>query len=282
MAVKLVIDSSSDIDSKEAEKLGITMLPIPITFGEEEFMDGENITREQFYEKLVKCNELPKTSMINVYRFEEVFKKHVNNGDDVVAIVLSSGLSGTFNAALTASENFKGRVFVVDSLSATAGIKILVEYALTLINEGKSAKEIYEILEKKKHKVKIVAMVDTLKFLKKGGRVSPLVAFTGELLGIKPMASLVNGKVEVIGKALGLKKAISFIKNEISKVGGIDFNMPFYTIYSGNDQTKINDFIINNSDFGECGIENVRKNCLGATIGTHVGPGVIGIAFFTK
>lgn len=282
MSVKLVIESSSDIDSKEAEALGITMLSVPITFGEEEFMDGVDINREQFYNRLVKCSDLPKTSMINAFRFEEAFKKLVDNGDEVVAIVLSSGLSGTCNAAKSASENFNGKVFVVDSLSATAGLKILIEYALKLIDEGKSAKEIYEILEEKKNKVQIRAMVDTLKYLKKGGRVSPLVAFAGELMGIKPMAALVEGKVEVIGKVIGLKKAINFINSEIEKVGGIDFDMPFYAIYSGNDKAKINNYINDNAQLWECGVENVRLNCIGATIGTHIGPGAIGIVFFSK
>lgn len=282
MSVKLVIESSSDIDSIEAQKLGITMLPVPISFGEEEFLDGVNITREEFYEKLVKCSNLPKTSMINSYRFEEVFQEIVSNGDEVVAIVLSSGLSGTCNAAKTAAENFKDKVFVVDSLSATAGIKLLIEYALTLISEGKSAKEIFEILEEKKNKLQIRAMVDTLKYLKKGGRVSPLVAFAGELMGIKPMVSVVDGKVEVIGKVIGLKKAINYINAEIEKIGGIDFEMPFYAIYSGIDQTKIDNYINDNAQIWECGVENVRKNCIGATIGTHVGPGAIGIAFFSK
>ena len=282
MSVKLVIESSGDIDSIEAQKLGITMLPIPIAFGEEEFLDGVDLTREQFYEKLVKCSNLPKTSMINSYRFEEVFQDLVSNGDEVVAIVLSSGLSGTCNAAKTAAENFKDKVFVVDSLSATAGIKLLIEYALTLIAEGKSAKEIFEILEEKKNKLQIRAMVDTLKYLKKGGRVSPLVAFAGELMGIKPMVAVVDGKVEVIGKVIGLKKAINYINAEIEKIGGIDFDMPFYAIYSGIDQTKIDNYINDNAQIWECGVENVRKNCIGATIGTHVGPGAIGIAFFSK
>ena len=282
MAVKLVIESSSDIDSKEAELLGVTMLPIPITFGEEEFMDGVNITREEFYQKLVKCSGLPKTSMINAFRFEEVFEKHVKNGDEVVAIVLSSGLSGTCNAAKTAAENFKDKVYVVDSLSATAGIKLLVEYALMLIKEGKTAEEIFNILEEKKNKLQVRAMVDTLKYLKKGGRVSPLVAFAGELMGIKPMVAVVDGKVEVIGKVIGLKKAIKYINTEVEKVGGIDFNMPFYALYSGNDQTKIDNYIAENAPMWDCGVENVRKNCIGATIGTHVGPGAIGIVFFSK
>ncbi len=282
MAIRLVIDSSSDIDSKEAEKLGIIMLPMSITFGNDEYLDGVDLNREEFYDKLVKCSELPKTSMINAYRFEEVFKECVDNGDEVIAIILSSGLSGTCNAAQTAATEFGDKVFVVDSLSATAGIKILVEYALKLINQGLSAKEIFEILEEKKQKIQIKAMVDTLKYLKKGGRVSPFVAFAGELMGIKPMATLLNGKVEVIGKVIGLKKAISFINEELEKVGGIDFDMPFYALYSGTDQTKIDNYINTNSQLWKCGKENVRKNCMGATIGTHVGPGAIGIAFFSK
>lgn len=282
MAVKLVIESSGDLNSIESQKLGISMLPIPITFDNEEYMDGENLTQEEFYDKLVKSHDLPKTSMINAFRFETAFQEHINNGDEVVAIILSSGLSGTYNAAKTAAENFKDKVFVVDSLSATAGIKILIEYALQLINKGKSAKEIFEILEEKKQKVQIRAMVDTLKFLKKGGRISPLVAFAGELMGIKPLIAVLNGKVEVIGKAIGLKKATSFINSEIAKCGGIDFDMPFYTIYSGNDQTKIDNYIKDNADLWECAIDKVRKNCIGATIGTHVGPGAIGIAFFSK
>lgn len=282
MAVKLVIESSGDFDAIDAQGLGMTMLPIPITFGTEEYMDGVDINREQLYDKLIKCSDLPKTSMINAYQFEEVFKKHVDNNDEVIAIILSSKLSGTCNAAQTAAENFKDKVFVVDSLSATAGIKILIEYALRLIEENKSAKEIFDLLEEKKNKIQVRAMVDTLKYLKKGGRVSPLLAFAGELMGIKPMAGLIDGKVEVIGKAIGLKKAVSFINSEINKVGGIDFNMPFYVLYSGNDQTKIDNYIQDNAELWECGADNVRKNCIGATIGTHVGPGAIGIAFFSK
>lgn len=282
MAVKLVIDSSADIDSASAQKLGITMLPISIMFGEEEFLDGVNITREEFYEKLAQCAELPKTSMINAFRFEEVFEKHVQNGDEVVAIILSSGLSGTCFAAKRAAEKYPDKVFVVDSLSASGGIKLLVEYALTLIKDGKTAKEIFDILEEKKHKIQIRAMVDTLKYLKKGGRISPLVAFTGELMGIKPMISVVNGKAEVIGKVIGLKKAVAYINKEIENVGGIDFDMPFYALYSGVDQTKIDNYIRDNAHMWNCDVADVRKNNIGATIGTHVGPGTIGLAFFSK
>ena len=282
MSVKLVIDSSSDITEAEAKELGITMLPMAITFGEEEFLDGVNLTSEAFYEKLVNSADLPKTSQINAFRFEEAFEKYVKAGDEVVAIVLSSKLSGTYNSALQGASNYEGKVYVVDSLNATAGERILVEYALRLVKEGKSAKEIFEILEEKKHKIQVRAMIDTLKFLKKGGRISAVAAFAGELMGLKPMAAVVDGKVEVVGKCLGLKKAIMFMNKDIERLGAIDFDMPFYVLYSGTDKDKADKYIQENSDLWECGIEKVRKDCIGATIGTHVGPGAIGVAFFSK
>ena len=167
-------------------------------------------------------------------------------------------------------------------MSATAGERILVEYALKLAAEGKSAKEIYDELEVKKNKVQIRAMIDTLKYLKKGGRISPFLAFAGELMGLKPMAAVINGKVEVVGKCLGLKKAVAFINADIQKLGGIDFSMPMLALYTGNDQSKIDKYIEENASLWECGANDVRKNCMGATIGTHIGPGAIGVAFFSK
>ena len=213
--VKLVIDSAADISAEMAQNLGVSMLPMSITFGDEEFLDGVNLLPNQFYDKLVSSVELPKTSQINAYGWEEEFKKHVDNGDEVVAITLSSKLSATYNSACQAAENFNGKVFVVDSLSATAGERILIEYALMLIKEGKSAKEIFSILEEKKKKVQIRAMIDTLKYLKKGGRISAVAAFAGELMGLKPMVAVIDGKVEVIGKCLGLKRAIPFMNKPV-------------------------------------------------------------------
>lgn len=282
MSVKIVVESSSDIDSVEASKLGIIMIPIPVSFGEEEYLDGVNLSREEFYDKLAQSPSLPKTSMINSYKFKEVFEEIVGNGDEVVAIMLSSNLSGTYNSAQKASEGLEDKVYVVDSLSATAGIKLLAEHALHLIASGKTAKEIFKILEDKKNKLQIYAMIDTLKYLKKGGRVSPLVAFAGELIGIKPMIAVLNGKVEIVGKVVGVRKAVSYLNAEVEKIGGIDFDMPFYMLYSGKDQTTIDKYISDNFQMWQCGIENVKKLCIGATIGTHVGPGGIGIAFFSK
>lgn len=284
MAVKLVIESSCDIEEKEAQELGVTILSIPITFETEEFYDGVDITKSEFYNKLAECTELPKTSQITAFRFEEVFEQHVKNGDEVVAIVLSSKLSATYNSAVQASEQFKDKVFVVDSLSATAGIRILIDYALRLIAENKSAKEIYDLLEEKKSKVQIRAMIDTLKYLKKGGRISPLLAFAGEMMGIKPMIAVIDGKVEVTGKSLGLKKAINLINKDIERLGGMDLDMPFYAIYSGTGEyeDRADKYIELNANLWGCEPSAIKKNCIGATIGTHIGHGAIGVVFFSK
>ena len=284
MAVKIVVDSSSDITEQEAQALGVTMLPIPINFGEEDYMDGVDITKAEFYDKLASCVELPKTSQISAYRFEEAFDAHVNNGDEVVAIVLSSKLSATCDNAINVSKKYNGKVYVVDSLSATAGMRILVDYALRLVNENKSAKEIYELLEEKKSKVQIRAMIDTLKYLKKGGRISPLLAFAGEMMGIKPMIAVIDGKVEVVGKTIGLKKGVNLINKDIERLGGMDLTMPHYVIYSGTGEFegRADKYIELNASSWGCDPKDPKKNCIGATIGTHIGHGAIGVVYFSK
>lgn len=284
MAVKIVVDSSSDITEVEANEMGIIMLPIPINFGGEDYFDGVDITKEEFYQKLSVCSDLPKTSQISAFRFEEVFEKCVSSGDEVVAIVLSSKLSSTCNSAMQAAEKFKDKVFVVDSLSATAGMRILVDYALQLVSENKSAKEIYEILEEKKSKVQIRAMIDTLKYLKKGGRISPLLAFAGEMMGIKPMIAVIDGKVEVVGKTLGLKKGVNLINKDIERLGGMDLSLPYYVIYTGTGEyeDRADKYIELNASTWGCDPKEIKKNCIGATIGTHIGHGAIGVVFFSK
>lgn len=284
MSVRIIVDSSSDISEAEAKALSVFMLPIPINFGKEDYLDGVDITKAEFYDKLAAADELPKTSQISAYRFEEVFNECVKAGDDAVAIVLSSKLSATCDNAFKAAEKFSGKVFVVDSLSATAGVRILVDYALRLVRENKSAEEIYRLLEEKKSKVQIRAMIDTLKYLKKGGRISPLLAFAGELMGIKPMIAVIDGKVEVVGRTLGLKKGVSLINKDIERLGGIDLDMPFYVVYSGTGEfeERANKYIeLNASEWG-CNPELIKKNCIGATIGTHIGHGAIGVVFFSK
>lgn len=281
MAVKIIVDSSSDISEIEAKQLGITMIPMVITFGEEEFYDGVNLLPDQFYDKLKASKDVPKTAQVTPYRFEEAFNEATKNGDEVVAIVLSSRLSGTYESAKAASEKFNGKVFVVDSLSATSGERVLVLYALELVKKGLSAKEIYDELEKNKNRIEIIAVIDTLEYLKKGGRVSSAVAFIGGMLNIKPLIRVIDGEVKMAGKAHGQKKAIETMKGTIRETGGIDYSMPHTVIWAGKDVSIAERFIENHKELWKEG-ETPENHVIASTIGTHVGPGALGVVYFRK
>ena len=282
MSVKLMIDSASDITQNEADKLGVILAPIEVRFKDEEFLDGIDLFPEDFYLKLENCEELPKTSLINSYRWEEYFSKATEDGSDVVVITLSSKLSGTYRAAMEASEKFGGKVFVVDSLNACTGERLLLLYALSLKEKGLSAKEIAAMVENVKPKVNILAMVDTLKYLKMGGRISATTAFVGEMLAIKPIIAIIGGEVKQVGKAMGVKKAFSFLKTFVENKGGVDFNKPYGIVWSGNQQGGLEKFMVDGKKIWEENGNDISKYIIGSTIGTHVGPGAVGIAFFEK
>lgn len=168
MAIKLVVDSASDYVEEEARGLGIELVPMEVRFEEECFLDGFNLSHKEFFEKLIESSDLPKTSQINEYVFEECFDRLTRGGDEVIAITLSSKLSGTYSSAEKAAKKFGGKVRVVDSLSASIGERILCQYAYRMIGEGKGIDEICQKLEESKSNIKVLALLDTLKYLKKG------------------------------------------------------------------------------------------------------------------
>ena len=283
MAIKLVVDSASDITQTEAESLGITMIPMSITFQDgKEYFDGVTLLPYQFYPLLEQTNEIPKTSQITSIRFKEIFNKLTANGDQVIAIVMSSKLSSTYNSALLAASKFDGSVVVVDSLNASVGEKILCLYALELIKQNKSLADIIEELNTLKHKVNFIAAVDTLKYLERGGRVSAAAAAIGTLLSIKPIIAVLEGKVEVIGKTVGSKKVAKLLNKLIAKSGTIDFTKPIIFVHSGLLKDNINKYINESMELWSEHLEQIPITILGNTIGTHVGPGAIGVTFFTK
>lgn len=280
--VKILIDSSSDIEEVEAKKLGVFMIPMVVTFGETDYLDGVNLSHREFFEKLVESDEFPKTSQINEYRFDEVFSSLTEDGSEVVVITLSSKLSGTYSSAVKASKKYNGKVFVVDSLNACVGERILIEYALRLAIEGLSAQNIVEKLEEKRKNVKVLALLGTLKYLRKGGRISSITAFTGELLSIKPVVSIVDGEVKVVGKAMGSKKGNNLLNQLVEKSGGIDFSLPFCVGYSGLSDEYLLKYIADSANIWNDNVDNIPEYMIGSTIGTHVGPGAIAVAFFSK
>lgn len=281
MATKIIIDSGSDITKEEAEKLGVIQLPIEVRLNGKDYLDGENLFAEEFYKQLEVCTELPKTSQITPLRYQEIFDSIVNNGDEAVVICLSSKLSNTYNNARMTAENYDGKIIAVDSLNAFIGQRALCYYALELLKKGYNAKKIADKLEEKKGKVKLHAVIDTLKYLKMGGRLSSASAFIGSLLSIKPLIGVIEGEVRTIGKAVGFKKGNKMVV-DFCKKSDIDNDMPILIGYSGNDKGNIESFTneINSSlnmsfDFNEA-------YCMGSTIGSHIGPGAVAICYFEK
>lgn len=282
MAVKLLVDSSSDVTMEEAKELGIEMIPMTITFGDEMYSDGVDISKREFFEKLIESDELPKTSQINMFQFEERFKEMTADGSEVVAITISSKLSGTYSNAVQAAEGFGGKVFVVDSLNACIGERILLQYAVRMLKDGVSAKEMVERLNEGKHHIKLMALLGTLEYLQKGGRISAATAISGEILHIKPVISIVEGEVKMVGKAMGSKKGSNLLTQMIDKSGGIDFEMPYVAAYSGLEDSLLQKYLQDSAHLWKDSIDEVPSYCIGSTIGTHIGPGAIAVAYFSK
>ena len=278
MSVKFIIDSASDILPEEAKALGVTHIPLQVLFGEQIYDDAVTLSHEEFYEKLAASKDLPTTSQIVPAAFDECYKKLVDEGHEVVAITISSKLSGTYQSAVIAAEDYEGKVFVVDSLSATIGERVLLQRGLELAAQGLSAAEIAQTLDEEKTKIRVVAMIDTLEYLKKGGRISATVALAGGLLAIKPAIEVKDGEVAMAGTARGTQKCHALLQELIDKYGGVNFSKPVAFVYSGNDDTPVKNFIAATPELQDKGDLPIRS--LGCAIGTHVGPGAYGVAFF--
>ncbi len=276
--IRIITDSASDIPQNNSYQ--ITVLPMVIRFGNREYRDGIDLEAKQFYEKLIESDELPATSLISPDSFKNAFKAAVENGEKVVAITVSGGLSGTYQSAVLAAEEFSDDVYVVDSKNVAVGEQILVLLAAELLKKGFSAKEIAEKLEREREKIHVLAVLDTLEYLKKGGRISGMVAFVGGMLSIKPVVAIKNGTVEMIGKARGSKNGNNYLIKEIENTSGVDFSKPLCLGYAGLDDSLLQKYIEDSSALWKSHKESLRISPIGATIGTHCGPGAIAVAFF--
>lgn len=279
--IRIITDSASDITLEEATKMGITMIPMEVHFKDKTYLDGVDLNYMEFYRLLEKSSELPKTSQINPYSFEKEFKNIEEANDKAIVILVSSKLSGTYKNAKILESEYADSIYVIDSLTVSIGERILIYLAQKLINDGLNFEEIIKILEEKKKDIHFLAKLDTLKYLRKGGRISPLVAFGGELLNIKPIVGIVDGAVKLLGKGRGVANANKVINKLIIENGSIDTNYPFGTIFSGISSSILEKYIENSKElFPE--IDEFKMYPLGCTIGTHIGPDGIGIAYFEK
>lgn len=280
MSVKIIVDSTADL-SKNLEDKVITV-PITICFGNTEYVDGVDISNHEFYEKLIENDVLPTTSQPSPDKFQQVFEEIKANGDTAVVITISSKLSGTFQSANIAREGFEDCVYIVDSGTVALGSGILVDYAFRLVEEGKTAEEIYTELIDVRENIYLVALLDTLEYLKKGGRISSATAFAGTLLSIKPVINVVDGVINTLGKARGSKQGNNLLVKEIEAAGGVDFNMPLLLGYTGLTDILLKKYIEDSAYLWEESVSCLNTNIIGSAIGVHAGPGAVAVAFFKK
>lgn len=277
MKTQIITDSTADLLPQYRAK--VVTVPLTVRFGTEEFLDGVTIDHRTFYEKLVECDTLPTTSQAGPNDFMSVLEPVKAAGDGAVIITLSSKLSGTWQSAVIASQEYEN-VYVVDSGSVAIGGGILVELAVKLAVEGLDAKTIAERLEEAKSKIVVVALLDTLEYLKKGGRISKTAAFAGNVLNIKPVVSVIDGEIRVIGKARGSKMGNNLLIQEIEKAGGIDFTKPVLLGYTGLSDALLLKYAEDSRPLWNGGMDQFRYTMIGSVIGTHAGPGAIAAAFF--
>lgn len=280
MGVKIIVDSTTDL-SKSIESKVISV-PITICFGNTEYVDGVDITSKEFYEKLIENDVLPTTSQPSPDKFEQVYNEIKENGDTAVVITISSKLSGTVQSANIAREGYEDCIYIVDSCSVAIGTGILVEYALRLVDEGKNAEEIYNELINVRENIYLVALLDTLEYLKKGGRISSTAAIAGTLLSIKPVINVVDGVINTLGKARGSKQGNNLLVKEIEAAGGVDFSMPLLLGYTGLNDTLLKKYIEDSGYLWEESLDSLQTNIIGSAIGVHAGPGAVAVAFFKK
>ena len=279
MKTRIIVDSTTDLLPHLKEQ--VQVVPLTVLLGEEQYIDGVTIDHKTFYEKLVESDVLPSTSQATPAAFGTEMKKAQDAGAEAVVITISSKLSGTYQSAVIAAQDYPN-VFVVDSGTGAIGGGILTERALQLAQEGRSARDIAAILEEEKKKIRIVALVDTLEYLKKGGRISKTVAFAGTMLNIKPVLSIVDGEINMLGKARGSRQGNNLLVQEIEKAGGVDFSRPVLLGYTGLSDALLRKYIEDSRHIWQEGLSNVRYTLIGSVIGTHAGPGAVAVAFFQK
>lgn len=277
--VKILTDSSCDLSPARCEELGVEMLPITVNFGEESYRAHLDISNDEFYEKLAAASELPKTAQIPPAFFEKKFQEYQDSGDQVVCLFISSRMSGTLQSARLA-KNLAGanNIYLPDTLNVTFALGLLVEEAVKMRDRGLSAQEIAEETEKLVPRVRLWALIDDLKYLKMGGRLSATSALVASILGICPIITLENGLVEVVGKARGKKAAFRFIQNMVEKEP-ISSDFAVTVGHAAVPKTR-DDFL----EFmgGELKKREVLKLDIGSIVGTHTGPGACGLAYIRK
>ncbi len=280
MGIRIVIDSTSDVTDDIIKKYNLKMVPLTVNFENESFLDKVELSSSDFFEKLVKAEKLPTTSQVSPGAFAEAFSEILLEGDQVLGIFLASEFSGTYDSARIARDMIgSDNIRIIDSKSVCLGTFSLILEAIELVRQNKDIDEIVTELEKDKGKIVAAAGLDTLKYLEKGGRLSKGQAVIGSVLNIKPILEIKDGKLTVIEKVRGKNKIIKWFDEWIEKN---NYNLSDKTVllfYAQNyDQLKA----LREAIEEKYKIKNIIEQEVGAVIGTHAGPGLLGIGFLNK
>ena len=277
--IRILVDTSADMTAEELKELNIEFVPITVTMNGKDYRDGVDLTKDEFYDMLTSTEEFPMTAQPSPQDFVDMFEAAQENGDSLIYLSLSSGLSGTFQTATLAKNMVEyDDIYLVDTLSATHAIHILAQYACKLRDENLPVAEIVEKLEAIKSRITILAGLDTLEYLYKGGRLNKATAAIGELANLKPIITVnEEGKIGVPGKCLGRNKALASLVKMITEKG-IDTSFPVYSIYTYGTENveKLK------AKLEKEGIDVTKQLQIGATIGAHIGPGAFGLIFVAK
>lgn len=280
MAIKLVVDSTSDLPDDIVEKYDIRVVPLTVNFENESFLDKVELTTSQFLEKLKKAEKLPTTSQVSPGEFVNVFKEILDEGNEILGIFIANELSGTTESAFMAKEIIgSDKIHIIDSRTVTLGAASLILEAARLIEKNYIIEEIEKQILEYTKKVKFAAIVDTLKYLEKGGRLSKKQAIIGSILNVKPIINVENGVINAIDKVRGKAKGIKWITNWVEE-NKFDFKDKIVFLYYSDEielLNKIKDTLLSNHEIKEIVIGEI-----GAVVSTHAGPGCVGIAFIDK
>lgn len=277
--IRIITDSSSDITQARAKELNIDVMPLTVRFDEEVYKSGVDITDDLFYEKLTTYQNLPTTAQVNPYDFEEKFKEYLEQGDEIICILISSFLSGTCQSATIAKDSLESdKITIIDSLNVCSALGLLAIVAAKMRDEGSDASKIADTIRTYIPKLHLYVALESLEYVKKGGRISSTVAFVGTTLGLHPIVSLIDGKIEIVKKAKGKKAAAKWMASQLSEEPSRK-DLPMLVGHA-HDPEKGNAL---QKQLEEAGITNILSNvCMGPTIGTYSGPGAIGIFYISE
>lgn len=277
--IRIITDSLCDLTMEHAKELNIDILPLTVRFGETDYKCGIELTNEEFYEKLENSSDAPSTAAVNPYEFEEVFQKYVDAGDEIVAILFSKHMSATFQSALIASENINSdRIHLIDCENGAMGQSLLIETAVSMRDAGLSAQEITDQITALLPRCKTYIVIDTMEYLKRGGRISKSVALIGSLMRLHPVVQVVADGAKPLDKVKGKKSCNAWLINKLKeKPADTDYRL---VIGHSNAPDRAETF---KERLREAGITNdIFITCIGPIVGTHIGPNCLGIGYIEK